>query len=209
MTDLNLSGGSVAISGTGTVTLGGNGTGSSGLGNTNLTSQTVSVTGQVNYFADPVFSLQSGVGTVTMNSATVFTLNLGQVMQNSGTLNAMLALRNFLHDATFQDSLGGTFDLTSVNDFILTGFNPFSGVASGGAINPSIAFNTAMPVGTYTDTLFLMPTSANASGTSSLTSIQLNLQADIVNVPEPASWAMILAGAAILGALQRFRRRSA
>jgi hypothetical protein len=42
-----------------------------------------------------------------MESATLFTLNLGQVMQNSGIFSAVFALRNFLPDAIFQDSLGG------------------------------------------------------------------------------------------------------
>jgi hypothetical protein len=62
-----------------------------------------------------------------------------------------------------------------------------------------------MSVGTYNGSISLLPTSTNASGTSNLNAIQLNLQATIV--PEPSTWALALAGAGLLVVLQRARRR--
>jgi hypothetical protein len=98
------------------------------------------------------------------------------------------------------------FDLTSVNDFLLTGFASFSGLLSGDAVSPMVAFNSAMPQGIYSDTVFLTPTSTNASGTSGLAPLQLNIQAQIV--PDPAIVALAMAGAGFHFAWYRGRRRA-
>ncbi|MDQ6625711.1 MAG: choice-of-anchor D domain-containing protein, partial [Verrucomicrobiota bacterium] len=191
--------------GTATIALVSNGTGTSGLANTNLTSQTVNVTGQVNYFADPVIVFKSGQATLTMQSPTMFTLVFDPVAQNSGTYLATFGLENFLHDATFQDLLGGTFDLTSLGNFAVTNTNPFSGVASGSSHDSDATFNSAMAPGTYNGQLRVSPTSTNASSSTNLNAITLNLKATIV--PEPSTWALVFAGAGLLAALQRIRRR--
>ncbi|MDQ6758364.1 MAG: choice-of-anchor D domain-containing protein [Acidobacteriota bacterium] len=192
--------------GTASIGLVSNGTGTSGLANTDLTSQTVNVTGQVNFFADPVLVFKSGAASLIMNSATSFTLDFGQVAQNSGVYSAAFGVLNTLHDAIFQDSLGGTFDISLVTDFGTSGFDDFSGIAPGGSLDPTITLDSSMTAGSYSNSLFLHATSTNASGTSTLSAITLNLQGTIT-VPEPNVWAMLMAGGTILVALQHVRRR--
>jgi hypothetical protein len=190
--------------GTATISLVSNGAGSSGLGLTNLPSQTINVTGQVNFYADPVILFTSGTATLIMNSATSYTLSFGGLDANSGTYTASLDLVNFLRDATFQDTLGGTFDISMVSNFLVSGFGSFADVGPGGARSLGVSFDSSAPIGFYSNTLLFDPTSANASSTSNLAPIQLNLQAQVV--PEPSTWAMLAGGAALFLAIQRFRR---
>ncbi len=196
-----------ARNGTATITLKSDGTGSSGLGLTNLTSQTVNITGQVNFFADPVVIFKSGSATLTMNSPTSFTLNFGQVAQNSGTYMASFGVQNFLHDGTYQDSLGGTFNTTNVTNFGITGAGPFANIAPGSALDPNVTFDSSQATGNYSNTFTLSPTSSNASGTSNLADVQVTLLGQIVVVPEPNTWAMLLAGGGLLTVARRFVRR--
>ncbi|MEP6810122.1 MAG: choice-of-anchor D domain-containing protein, partial [Chthoniobacterales bacterium] len=193
--------------GTATIGLISDGASSSGLGLTTLPSQTVNVTGQVNFYADPVIIFRSGSASLIMNSATNYTLDFGQLAQNSGTYAAMVGLLNLLHDATYQDTLGGTFDLSMVSNFLLTGFNTFAGVTSGTSHDVSVGFDSNRAAGTYSNSLFFNPTSGNTSSTTNLGAIQLNLQAQVVVVPEPSTWGMIVSGTLVLLACQRSRRR--
>ncbi len=193
--------------GTATISLTSDGTGTSGLANTSLASQTVNVTGQVNFFADPVVIFKSGSATLTMNSATSFTLSFGQVAQNSGTYMASFGVQNSLHDATFQDSLGGSFNTTNVSNFGVSGFGNFSGIIPGGALDPNVSFDSSQSVGNYTNTVTLTPTSSNASGTSNLSDVTLTLQGQIIVVPEPNTWAMLFAGGGMLVVARRYVRR--
>ena len=192
-----------AKSGTATLGLTSNGAGTSGLGITNLTSQTVNIQAQVNHAADADFIFTTGSGTLTQNNATTYTLNFGPVLQGTGTISAALAVLNFLQDATFQDTLGGTFDTGTVNDFQLSGFTNFSGLVTGGTSAKGISFDTAQPLGTYSDSLTFNPTSTNASSSLNLAPIQLNMSVQVV--PEPAS-AMLLA---VGGGMFLLRRRRA
>jgi hypothetical protein len=140
-----------------------------------------------------------------MISPTEFTLDFGQVAQDSGTFMAAYGIRNTLLDLIFQDTLGGSFDISSADDFILAGFDSFSGIEPGQAFDPDVMFDSSRAFGTYTDTVFFMPTSWNASGTDPLAQIQLNLQGEVV--PEPSTWALLIAGGGMLLALRRARRR--
>ena len=191
--------------GTATITLTSNGTGTSDLASTPLTSQTVNVTGQVNFLADPVVIFKSGSAMVTMNSATSFTINFGQVQPNSGTYLASFGVNNFLHNATFQDSLGGTWDISMVSHFGASGFASFSGIAPGSSLDPNLSFDSSQGIGSYSDQILLNPTSSNASGNSNLSQIQISLVAQII--PEPSTYAMLIAGGVMLLALRRFARR--
>ncbi|MGZ4984164.1 MAG: choice-of-anchor D domain-containing protein, partial [Chthoniobacterales bacterium] len=191
--------------GTATISLVSDGTGTSGLTNTNLTSQTVNVTGQVNFFADPVVIFKSGSATVTMNSPTSFTINFGSVQPNSGTYLASFGVNNSLHNSTFQDSLGGTWNLAMVSNFGTSGFGAFSGIAPGSSLDPNVSFDSSQGIGSYSNQILLDGTSSNASGTSNLNEIQLNLVAQII--PEPNTWAMLLGGGGMLIVLRRFLRR--
>ncbi|MFL6541478.1 MAG: hypothetical protein ACJ8HU_12015, partial [Chthoniobacterales bacterium] len=142
---------------------------------------------------------------LTMQSPTQFTLDFGSVQPNSGNYMAMFGVQNFLHDAVFQDSLGGQFDISMIGSFGASGTDPFSRIGPNSEVDPSVSFNSAMTVGTYTGRITVNPTSTNTSGTSNLNAIQLNLTATII--PEPSSWVLGLVGGSLLVTLQRFRRR--
>ena len=105
---------------------------------------------------------------------------------------------NQLLDATYQDTLGGTFALGSVTHFSLSGFGAFSDLAGGTSDTGfSITFDpSAQGNGTFSDTLVLNPTSTNASGTSPLGGIQLTIQATVV--PEPEVYALLLLAGVML-----------
>jgi len=193
------------MNGTATVSFQSNSAGSSGLGITNLPGQTVNVTGQVNFYAGPVISLESGPVTLTMLSPTLYTLSFGSVMQGTGTYLAALELVNFLQHAIFQDTMGGTFDLTMAGNFSLSGFDPFSGIGPGGSVDPEVTFNSGLAEGTYSGSILWTPTSGNASSVTNLAPIQLNIQAEVI--PEPSTWALLVGGAGLLVAFQRGRRR--
>jgi len=161
----------------------------------------VNVQAQVNFLADARFILTLGSGTLIQNNATTFTLSFGLVAPNTGTISLSLGVLNFLHDATFQDTLGGTFATGSVTNFQLTGFNPFSGTPSGGSISTSVSFDSSMAAGSYSNSLTLNPASTNASGSTGEAQIVLNIQGQIV--PEPGSAVLLVIGLSGICAVRR------
>ncbi len=171
-----------AKTGTVVVNLTSDGGGTSGLGTTPLSSQSITVNGTVNQFAQPQFVQPSGAGALS-GIGTSYSLNFGNVHANTGVYTANLALLNSLLDATFQDSLGGSFTTAGVTHFTLTGFNTFSGVASGTSQSGlQVSFDSGAQQGSWNDTLTFTPTSANASGVSPLAPITLLLTAQTFNI---------------------------
>ena len=191
----------------GTVTIGfaSDGT-NSGLSNTPLASQTIDVTGSVNYYADAVLEDATGQAALTRIDATHYTLNFGDVEPHRGIRSASFSIANFLLDPVYEDNLGGSFDTSAVTDFGSNGFDAFSGVGpgAGASIIPTMTFDTdTLLARSYSDTLSLLPTSTNPSGSTNLPPIQLTVNGTIV--PEPSTLALLAAGA--LGLLGCGRRR--
>jgi hypothetical protein len=162
----------------------------------------------VNYFADPILTFKSGAATLTQLDPGHYVLDFGTLDNMQAAVSASFDVENVLHDAVFQDALGGTFDVAGVNDFSLTDFpaaNMFSGIEPGSSLDPGIGFDPNKPNGIYTNVIFLNPNSENTSSTTSLNAIQLDLTAQVV--PEPASWVLMLGGVGVLIAWQRMRSR--
>ncbi len=150
------------------------GFGTSGL-LTAIGAQGVSVTGQVNYFAQPQFTKSGGAGTLTGGGG-AYTLDFGPVAQNSGTYTANLSVLNNLLDGTYQDNLSGTFGTGGAPHFSTSGFGAFSGVVSGGSQgNLQVSFDSSVNHAPFNESLTLHPASVNASGSSSRPYITLNL----------------------------------
>ncbi|MEO8351288.1 MAG: choice-of-anchor D domain-containing protein, partial [Chthoniobacteraceae bacterium] len=179
------------------------GTGTSGLGTTNLGSVEFMVSAQVNNFAQPIYLFDSGAATLT-GSGNAFTLDFGTVQLGAAMPQAQLSLNNGA--AGPADSLAGTF-LANAPAFTLAGFVPFSGVAAGQSLAPlSIGLGTGQ-IGSFDESIALNPRSQNASGfDGALAPVTLTLRGQVV--PEPSSLAFLVLAAPLL-ALRRRRAISA
>jgi hypothetical protein len=190
-----------AKSGTATITLNSNGAGSSGLGLTPLTSQTVNVQGQVNNFAVADVAKLAGDGTFSMTGASEFTLDLGTVIQGQPSLDAELGIINDVLAPA--DDLAGSFTLAAP-DFTLTSFDPFTGLAAGSTRGGlMVELDTSM-VGMFSGQITLNPRSTNPRPFSmDLSPITIRLVGEVQPVPEPATIALVIA----LLAFAALRRR--
>jgi hypothetical protein len=192
-----------SISGTATVTFLSDGAGTSGLGLTALQSQTVSVSAQVNNFANALFLKLGGDGVLTQTGPNSFTLNLGVAQFGGAQLQAELGVEN--NAAGPADTLAGSFDINAP-DFTLSGFNDFAGITAGQTQSGfDISIGTSQRGG-YSDLVTLLPESQNTSGyNGSLGGVELTLEAQVV--PEPSDYLLFLAGcAALFFARRRVRR---
>jgi hypothetical protein len=174
----------------------------------NVTMSNLTIQGTANYYATPQWDAVSGSATLTKLSATSYTLSFGTVSNTSGMLAMNLDLSNQLLSALYQDSLGGTFDLSGVSHFTLSGFSTFNGITSGSSLNGlSVDVNPAsLGNGAYSETLVLNPSSTNTSGTSSLSAIQLTLQVTVV--PEPCTTLLLLAGLGLCLGIPKLARKA-
>jgi hypothetical protein len=145
-------------SGTATISFVSDGTGSSGLGNTNLASQTVNIQAQVNNFAIADVVKLSGHGFFAMTGPDEFTLNLGSIVEGQAPLTATLGMMN--DAAAPSDDLAGSFTLAAP-DFGLTGFSSFSGVAAGATQGGFVVSLDDSNVGDFTGQITLLPRSTN------------------------------------------------
>jgi hypothetical protein len=185
-----------AKSGTATITLTSNGAGSSGLGLTSLTSQTVNVQGQVNNFALADVAKLAGDGTFTMTGANEFTLNLGSAIQGQPALEAELGVINDVLAPA--DDLAGSFTLNAP-DFTLTGFDPFNAdddeaITAGSTRSGLMVELDTDTVGMFTGQIILNPSSINASPFSmDLVPITINLRGAVQPIPEPATVTLLVA----------------
>ena len=169
-----------------------------------LVSSVITLEAQVNNYANPVFNLLSGSGSMT-NTGTVYDLNFGNVLQNSGTETAALQVMNDVSGPS--DLVQGSFSSNN-QEFALTGFNSFSGLAADGSVNGlSVAFSTSS-LGQFDETITLNAEGYNASGYSENLPIELVVTGDIVgsqqSVPEPST--VLLLGTGLAGIIAARRK---
>jgi len=130
----------------------------------NLANANVSLSAQVNKYANAVFDKVSGAGTLS-RSGNVFTLDFGNVLQGSGALSAILDVDNAVGGGP-SDLLDGLLSITDGNDFaaqlLLSAFqNIGADASSGNAL--SFLFNTNA-LGSFQDSIDLGWFGHNASG---------------------------------------------
>lgn len=203
--DTNVAG---AKSGMVTLALASDGTGTSGYGATNLTSQTVDVTGKVNLYAQPRFANATGDAVLTMLNDQQYTLDFGALPTDGGEKSSSLQLINLLLAEGYQDTLGGSFTTAGVTDFTLSKFTDFSDVLPGykKSNDLGVTFDPDQPLGVYSETLTLAPRWSNESGWGNLGEIQLTLIVTVV--PEPSTLAILISAAAGLLAFSLWRLRN-
>jgi hypothetical protein len=167
-----------AKSGTAQLQLQSTGMGTSGLGNTQLTWQTVNVQAQVNNFAVADVVKITGSGSFTMTGANDFTLDLGSVDVGQASLSAELGVQNVASAPA--DDLAGSFSLAAP-DFSLMGFSPFAGLPAGGTQSSLIVQLSSSSAGTFTGQITLQPQSTNARPFSmNLAPITIHLVGEVV-----------------------------
>ena len=182
--------------------------GGSGLGNTVLAGQTVAVTGQVNNYAAPAFSLVSGAaGSLTPLTSTTSVLNFGTLALGSGTVTLQLKLANAA--AAPADSVDGVFGISNPSaEFFITGASNVTGLIPGAFEAFSVGILGGSQPGTYNAVLTFDGTGENSTGyAGSLGEYQLEITGTISTVPEPSTVAL-LTGLGVLGLVALRRRRS-
>ncbi len=198
---LSSQGGAVAVAGV-----------SSGLGATNLTSDTFNVGGNVYDYAKANLAQTSGSG--LSGSGNSWTLNFGDVVKNT-TASATLQLGN-LGAVGFTDKLGGTFTATSLaTEISLTGGwdlgNAIARLNAGATLDGLIASITSSVLGHYEKTITFVWDGLNdkignttnwqgvASGEGNTEALSLLIKGDIVNFKVPEPGMLWLFGSAGLG----------
>ncbi len=149
----------------GTLTLGftSDGNGTSGLGDTALASQTVTVNVIVDHYAVALLQKPSGVGVFTNTGANSYTLDLGDVLQGSSGLAADLRVLNAA--AGRADLLGGSFTVSNPSGaFVNTGISAFSGLSSGTGDNAPVITLSTSTHGSFTEIITIKTAGSNSSG---------------------------------------------
>jgi hypothetical protein len=170
-----------AKSGTSTLTLVSNGTGSSGLADTALSSQVISATGQVNNYATLIYAKDSGPAIFT-GSGNSYTVDFGR--RTIGEAAPVVTLRLTNNALAPADTVAGSF-INETPNFTITNFSSFSGLASGQSRTAlTIEFKTS-EIGTYSEIITLNANGQNDSGyDEELGPIILNLTGEIALAPE-------------------------
>jgi hypothetical protein len=167
--------------GTATLDLVSNGSGSSGLANTTLSSQLITASGQVNHYAAPVFTKDNGAATLG-GSGTAYTVDFGR--RTIGETAPSVTLRLTNSAAAPSDTLAGSF-ATAAPDFTLSGFGSFSNVAAGQSQTNLVVSLQTDTLGVFSQTITLNSLSENSGGFSgSLDPITITLIGEVAVVPQ-------------------------
>lgn len=160
---------------------------------------------QVNHFAEVGLAKEGGEGTLG-GAGSSCSVDFVEWTGGPGVIVFQPGLENTLLDATCQDTLGGSFDLSTLTNFNVTGASPFTGLDLGATqTSLSLSFDgRLLPPGVYSESFRFDPLSENASSVTPLSGIDITLSATIP-VPEPTVWTLFLLGASML-VLRRRRR---
>lgn len=174
------------------------------LGQTPLPDATLTVTAQVNDYADPDIWKKSGDGTLWWSDPLHGTLDLGTAVEGEAACQMQLELGNSeLPPPGYQDWLGGSWEVNAP-DFSATGFTTFSMLQPGDSIDGMWVKLETDVLGTFSGQITLHPQSGNDDGSSPLPDIVINLQGKVREPPIPEPSGVALLG--LLGLALRRRR---
>ncbi|MBK1621632.1 hypothetical protein CKO42_25205 [Lamprobacter modestohalophilus] len=160
---------------------------------------------QVNNYANPWFTLDSSLGTLSV-SGYDFVVDFGTLLPDFGTLNTLLSFSNNVTGPA--DLLRGSYDLTGVGaPFTTSGFGDFNDLGAGDSVsNLSLAFNTSdLGFGIFQESIGLSAVGFNASGFEESFDISLTFRGtirDTAAVSEPRVLLLLLPGLLALVGLQ-------
>ncbi len=177
-----------------------------------LLSKGLSFAGTVTELASAILFKATGSGSFS-GSGTSYTLNLGSLASGSGSYSDNLGVGNTNGGFTYSELLGGSFAQGAGTGYSFSGAN-FAGIVGGQQqAGDLLSFDTTgLSAGTYTKTITLNGYSSYTGlGNLALAPITLTISALVTGgavggVPEPASWAMMLAGFGMVGVAARRRR---
>ena len=173
-----------------------------------LAAGSVAFTATVNNLAATTLS-HAGAGSFS-GGLLSYTLNFGTVFTGVAGGTATLNLSNSATGPA--DALAGTFNLAAIvagDPFALGGFTGFAGLAAGSSLgNLMISFGGTVE-GNFDRVIVLNRLSTNGSGPDlGLAPVELRMVGTVTAVPEPGTWAMWLAGLAMVGSLMRCQTRA-
>ena len=177
------------------------GLGTSGFAAKSIGSQTINFTTNVYNYASAALQFLSGVGTLS-GSGLNYTLNLGNIQQNSGVLNTALALENSGINSAWTDVLSANVTNSVPNGLFTSTAGNFTNLAGGQSNNFQINLNTSQ-IGSVTDVLLFNIYASDPSGyLFDLGNLRIILNADILAsgdnpitaIPEPKQWLMFMMG---------------
>jgi len=167
-----------------------------------LGSKTIGFTGIVTDPAIAELTKAGGAG-IFAGADGIYTLDLGTLARSSGTVGTEFAVLNAIFSSAFAETLGGSFTLSGDGGFSFLG-DPFSGLAGGQSdFGNWLRFDTSR-IGSYQGLLTFNGFSHfDGLDDLALRPIQVTINAAVV--PEPASWAMMIAGFGAIGTAFRTR----
>jgi len=101
--------------------------------------------------------------------------------------------------------MDGTFNLTGATAFSLSGFNNFTDLAGGSQLSSLTASLSKLNAGSFDQFVTLSWNGHNDNWVGGTNSLTLELKGMVTAVPEPESYAMLLAGLGLMGTIARRR----
>ncbi|MBK7424765.1 MAG: S-layer family protein [Propionivibrio sp.] len=175
----------------------------------------VALSATVNNLAATTLAKTAGVGSLS-GGALSYTLNFGTVVLGVDGGSTALSLTNSAFGPA--DALAGTFNLSALqtgDPFQLGGFNSFNNIAAGNSLAGGLSVGfSGTSLGSFDRLIVLNRLSTNSSLTEperQLLAIELRLQGEVLAVPEPGTYGMMLTGllVVVFGARRRTARQAA